>query len=167
MTSASSNQRPSSGPQSLDIAGCQGLSQQEARVRLEQEGANELPSQDKRGLFAIALEVVKEPMFLMLVAAGALYLVMGEPSDALMLLGFVFVVMGITIVQERRTERALEALRDLSSPRALVIREGSAAPHPGARGGPGRFYRAGRRGPRPCGCGPARAASTCPWTNPC
>ena len=41
-----------------------------------------------------------------------------------MLLGFVFVVMGITIYQERRTERALEALRDLSSPRALVIRDG-------------------------------------------
>ena len=41
-----------------------------------------------------------------------------------MLLGFVFVVMAITIVQERRTERALEALRDLSSPRALVIRDG-------------------------------------------
>ena len=63
-------------------------------------------------------------MFLMLVAAGALYLVMGSPGDALMLLGFVFVVMAITIVQERRTERALDALRDLSSPRALVIRGG-------------------------------------------
>jgi len=54
-------------------------------------------------------------MFLMLIAAGSLYLVMGEPADALMLLGFVFVVMAITIVQERRTERSLEALRDLSS----------------------------------------------------
>jgi Ca2+-transporting ATPase len=61
-------------------------------------------------------------MFLMLVAAGTLYLFMGEPADALMLLGFVFVVMGITIRQERRTERALDALRDLSNPRALVIR---------------------------------------------
>ena len=124
MTAACSKQRPSSGLQSLDIAGCQGLSQQEAKVRLEKEGANELPTQDKRGLSAIALEVVKEPMFLMLMAAGALYLVMGEPGDALMLLGFVFVVMGITILQERKTERALDALRDLSSPRALVIREG-------------------------------------------
>ena len=70
------------------------------------------------------IEVVREPMFLMLVAAGALYLVMGSLGDALMLLGFVFVVMAITIVQERRTERALDALRDLSSPRALVIRGG-------------------------------------------
>jgi len=70
------------------------------------------------------LEVVREPMFLLLVACGLLYLMMGEPTDALMLLGFVFVVMGITIFQERRTERTLEALRDLSSPRALVIRDG-------------------------------------------
>ena len=56
-----------------------------------------------------------------------LYLLMGREhiGDALMLLGFVFVVMGITIIQERRTERALEALRDLSSPRALlVVRDG-------------------------------------------
>ena len=63
-------------------------------------------------------------MFVLLVAAGSLYLVMGQLGDALMLLGFVFVVMGITVIQERRTERALEALRDLSSPRALVVRAG-------------------------------------------
>ena len=101
-----------------------GLAQDEARRRMDQEGANELPAQEKRGLFTIAWEVVKEPMFLLLVAAGTLYLLMGEPSDAAMLLGFVFVVMGITIVQERRTERSLDALRDLSSPQSLVIRDG-------------------------------------------
>ena len=63
-------------------------------------------------------------MFLLLVACGTLYLFMGDVKEAMMLLGFVFVVMGITLYQERKTERALEALRDLSSPRALVIREG-------------------------------------------
>src|SRR5512137_1636630 len=88
----------------LDLTGLAGLGEEEAGARLRQEGANELPSQVRRGLLAIALEIAREPMFLMLVAAGALYLLMGEPSDALMLLGFVFVVMGITIVQERRTE---------------------------------------------------------------
>lgn len=108
----------------LDLQGLAGLSEDEARQRLVAEGANELPSEQQRGLLAIALEVAREPMFLMLVAAGAIYLLMGEPADALMLLGFVFVVMAITVVQERRTERALEVLRDLSSPRALVIRGG-------------------------------------------
>jgi P-type Ca2+ transporter type 2C len=101
-----------------------GLSSAEAARRLEAEGPNELPSGRSRGLWRIAVEVAREPMLLMLVAAGALYLSMGDVADALMLLGFVFVVMAITVVQERRTERALDALRDLSSPRALVIRDG-------------------------------------------
>ena len=122
---------PIHSPASLDLDGFAGLTEPEALLRLGRDGANELPSREKRGLWAIAWEVVREPMFLMLVAAGALYLVMGEPKDALMLLGFVFVVMGITIVQERRTEHALEALRDLSSPRALVIRGGQQRRIPG------------------------------------
>jgi len=109
----------------LDLSGLPGLSEAEAVARLRQEGANELPAEKQRSVLAIALDVAREPMFLMLVAAGALYLLMGEPGDALMLLGFVFVVMAITIVQEQRTERALDALRDLSSPRALVIRDGT------------------------------------------
>jgi magnesium-transporting ATPase (P-type) len=115
---------PRSGGTSLDLTGFAGLSEADARGNIERDGPNEIASPEKRGLFAIVIEVVREPMFLMLVAAGSLYLLMGSPGDALMLLGFVFVVMGITIVQERRTERALDALRDLSSPRALVIRGG-------------------------------------------
>ena len=62
-------------------------------------------------------------MFLLLLACGTIYLLLGDVREALMLLGFVFVVLGITLYQERKTERALEALRDLSSPRALVIRD--------------------------------------------
>src|SRR5450830_639416 len=101
-----------------------GLSQAEVDKRLKTEGLNELPSSDKRDLFGIALEVIREPMFLLLVVAGAIYLLLGDVSDALMLLGFVCVVMAITIYQENKTERVLESLRDLTSPRALVIRDG-------------------------------------------
>ncbi|BBE50117.1 Calcium-transporting ATPase [Ferriphaselus amnicola] len=101
-----------------------GLSHAEAKARLHQEGANELAMTGQRNIQAIALEVLREPMFLLLVGAGAIYLLLGDVSDALMLLGFVFVVMGITIYQEYKTERVLEALRDLTSPRALVIRDG-------------------------------------------
>jgi Ca2+-transporting ATPase len=129
--------RQTQPPSTLDLAGFTGLTESEALRRLTSEGANELPSREQRGVWAIAWEVVHEPMFLMLVAAGALYLVMGEPKDALMLLGFVFVVMAITIVQERRTEHALEALRDLSSPRALVIRDGQQRRIPGREVVPG------------------------------
>ncbi len=118
-------------PQGLDVRSLMGLTQEEALRRLADEGLNELPSSRRRSLFAIAFDVAREPMFLMLVACGTLYLLTGKPGDAVMLLGFVFVVMGITIVQERRTERALEALKDLSSPRALVIRDGRRARIPG------------------------------------
>jgi len=109
---------------SFDINGLIGLSEHEASQRLKEEGHNELPSTKRRSLLAIAFGVVREPMFLLLVACGTLYLFMGDMEEALMLLGFVFVVVGITLYQERKTERALEALRDLSSPRALVIRDG-------------------------------------------
>jgi Ca2+-transporting ATPase len=101
-----------------------GLSEAEVAVRLQQHGYNELPSSKSRSIFATAWEVVREPMFLLLLACGTIYLVLGDVQEALMLLGFVFVVLGITLYQERKTERALEALRDLSSPRALVIRGG-------------------------------------------
>jgi Ca2+-transporting ATPase len=106
------------------VADTTGLTSAEAEQRLLAEGYNELPSGKNRGLLGIALGVLKEPMFLLLVFSGGLYAVLGDLQEAGMLLGFVFVVMGITIYQERKTERALEALRDLSSPRARVIRDG-------------------------------------------
>lgn len=102
----------------------QGLTEQEARERLATDGFNELPTAKKRTVFHILFEVVREPMFLMLIACGVLYLLLGDKEEALMLLGFVGIIIGITIYQEQKTERALEALRDLSSPRALVIRDG-------------------------------------------
>ncbi|HUJ18948.1 MAG TPA: cation-translocating P-type ATPase [Nitrospirota bacterium] len=114
-----------------DISTPSGLSESEAAARLQTEGYNEIPSAKKRSTIAIALEVAREPMFLLLVACGAIYLVLGDLREAVMLLGFVFVVVGITLYQERKTERALEALRDLSSPRALVIREGRQRRIPG------------------------------------
>jgi len=101
-----------------------GLSEVEVVARLQQHGYNELPSSKGRSFFATAWEVVREPMFLLLLACGMIYLILGDFQEALMLLGFVFVVLGITLYQERKTERALEALRDLSSPRALVVRGG-------------------------------------------
>ena len=108
----------------LDLFNLSGLSEEDVLNAIRRDGYNEIPSQKKRGIAAIALEVIREPMFILLVSAGGIYLFMGELGDALMLLGFVCVVMGITITQERRTERALDALRDLSSPRALVVRGG-------------------------------------------
>jgi len=102
-----------------------GLSKKEVEGVLKRDGYNELPLQKKHNAAAILWEVIKEPMLLLLVGAGAIYFFLGEFSDALLLSTFVFFVIGITFYQRRRTERALEALRGLSSPRALVIRDGA------------------------------------------
>jgi len=101
-----------------------GLTGAEAARRLAAEGYNELPSGARRGVLASALGVVREPMFLLLVACGSIYFALGDVQEGCMLLSFVLVVMAITFYQERKTERALEALKNLSSPRALVIRDG-------------------------------------------
>lgn len=108
-----------------------GLTAEEAAQRLRRDGYNELPAKKRRTVFHIVLEVLREPMFMLLIGAGAIYLVLGDPGDALMLLGFVFITMAITIFQERRTERVLETLKDLSSPRALVFRDGVQVRIPG------------------------------------
>lgn len=101
-----------------------GLSAAEAATRLAADGPNALPGSAPKRTAAIVREVLTEPMFLMLLAAGGIYLALGSLGEALFLLGFVGVVIGITLVQERRTQRALESLRDLSAPRALVRRDG-------------------------------------------
>jgi P-type Ca2+ transporter type 2C len=101
-----------------------GLSESEANFRLKQEGYNELPSSQKQSVWKIAWDVFQDPIFLLLVACGVIYTILGDVQEALILLGFVFFIMGISLYQETKTERALEALQDLSSPRALVIRDG-------------------------------------------
>ncbi|HSB98247.1 MAG TPA: cation-translocating P-type ATPase [Spongiibacteraceae bacterium] len=111
------------------IAACYaqlGLTRTQARQRLERDGYNELPSAKPKTAQRIALEVIREPMFLLLLAAASIYFVLGDVHEALALTASVFVIIGITFVQERKTERALEALRELSSPRALVLRDGQA-----------------------------------------
>jgi len=106
------------------IENIKGLSSKKVNQRIQKEGYNEIESAKKRNIFNIFFDVMHEPMFLLLIAGGVIYLMIGSVKEALVLLAFVFVIIGITFYQERKTERALEALRDLSSPRALVIRDG-------------------------------------------
>lgn len=101
-----------------------GLSEQEVFQRLQIDGYNELPSSDRRNILGIILEIASEPIFLLLLACGAIYLFLGDAQEAFILLGFVFFIVGINLYQEQKTEKSLDALRDLSSPRALVIRAG-------------------------------------------
>jgi len=102
----------------------EGLSVQKAQTLLNTYGYNEIPSQKNQGILEILWEVIKEPMLLLLLGSGLIYLMIGEPKDAMMLLVFAGAVISMTFYQIRKTERALEALKNLSSPRALVIRGG-------------------------------------------
>ena len=102
----------------------QGLSHLEASQYLKAYGYNELVGGHARSFWRLLLDVLKEPMLLLLLGCGSTYLLLGEPQEALILLVFVMVVILISLYQEAKTEHSLEALRDLSSPRALVIREG-------------------------------------------
>ena len=107
---------PPEAPSGLDAA--------EAARRLREEGPNVLPGEARRGLLRLLAETLAEPMFLLLLGAAFLYFLFGELREGLFLLGFVLVTLGLTLYQEGRSERAIARLRDLSSPRALVIRDG-------------------------------------------
>ena len=106
-------------------ADIQGLSEKEAAARLKAEGPNILPQADRRTLLRIVLEILREPMFALLLGAAAIYLVLGDLKEAVVLGIFACTSVLIAVVQESRTERVLESLRDLTSPRALVIRDGN------------------------------------------
>lgn len=103
----------------------QGLSASEAKRRLTADGANELPGGQYRSYLRIVIDAMREPMFLLLFGAGFLYLIIGELQEGLFLFGMVVVTLGLALYQEGKTEHALKALRDISSPRALVIRDGN------------------------------------------
>ncbi len=108
-----------------------GLSTAEAAERLQLDGPNALPTEGPRSPVRAALDLLREPMLLLLVGTVAVYLVLGSLGEALAMAGAILVVLGISFVQERKTERTLHALRNLSSPRALVVRDGAALRIPG------------------------------------
>jgi P-type Ca2+ transporter type 2C len=110
-------------PSSLTSA-ISGLTDAEVKARQASEGYNELPRPEQRTTLRIILEVLREPMLALLLGGGVIYLLLGDLKEAIILLVFATMSVAITVVQESRTERVLEALRDLTSPRALVIRDG-------------------------------------------
>jgi Ca2+-transporting ATPase len=115
----------------------EGLSSSEAAERLLKYGYNELPSAKSKNVLQIAKEVVKEPMFLLLIGCASLYMILGDYIEGAFLLSWVFAVIFISFYQHRKTERTIEALRELSSPRAIVIRDGKEQRIPGKEIVPG------------------------------
>ncbi|MCX6116829.1 MAG: cation-translocating P-type ATPase [Proteobacteria bacterium] len=102
----------------------QGLTDAEAAELQKKFGYNVLETAKPKSFFDIVIATVREPMFLLLLGCGGLYLALGDFGEAVLISTAVIAVIGITIIQARKTERTLEALRDLSSPRADVLRGG-------------------------------------------
>jgi Ca2+-transporting ATPase len=107
------------------------LSNEEAEARLKEFGYNELPTSKSKNIFLIAFEVMKEPMFILLLSCATLYIILGDYNEGLILLSSVLLIIFITFFQHQKTEKSLDALRQLSSPRALVIRDGNEIRIPG------------------------------------
>ncbi|HEY9107882.1 MAG TPA: cation-translocating P-type ATPase, partial [Roseateles sp.] len=102
----------------------QGISEEEALLRRSVHGPNEWTDRERRGLAGTVAGVLAEPMFLMLLVAAAIYLAVGDLSEGLLLAGFAVVSVGLVILQTRRSEHALDALRELAAPQVRVIRGG-------------------------------------------
>lgn len=106
------------------IKNISGLSSQEVAARLKIHGFNELPTAKQAIFLDFVFKLLREPMFLLLLICAALYFILGSKTESLMLLSFVVVIMGITCYQEHKSDKAIIALRNLSSPRVFVIRDG-------------------------------------------
>jgi Ca2+-transporting ATPase len=108
-----------------------GLTTGQATDRLRMHGYNELASAQPKSLLTIGLEVVREPMFLLLISCGVLYMLLGEYREGAIMLFTICIIIFITFYQYQKTEKSLEALKRLSSPRALVLRNGIETRIPG------------------------------------
>lgn len=115
----------------MNLDQIEGITEKEAKLRQKKFGYNELPSREKRNLIKIIIGLIKEPMIFLLITTVVIYFFLGDRQEALLLFFSVFVIIGIELFQEAKTEKSLEALRNLSSPICDVIRDGQKQTIPG------------------------------------
>ena len=102
----------------------QGLTSDQVKRLQEQYGKNELVAEKKESFFHKVIEIIREPMFLLLLVAAVIYFILGEPRDGIIMLVFVIGIISIDVIQEWKTDKTLNALKDLSAPHITVIRDG-------------------------------------------
>ena len=108
----------------LEVDPSKGLSSNEAKSRLEKYGENKLASKPKKTGIQIFMSQLKDPMIFILLVAALVSGIMGEISDAIIILLVIFINAIVGTVQESKAEKALEALKKLSTPKAIVKRDG-------------------------------------------
>ncbi len=114
-----------------------GLTSAEAANKLKEFGFNELPSAKPRTVWKIALEVIKEPMFILLLSCASLYFLLSDYREGVFMFSSILLIIAITFYQSQKTERAVEALKSMASPRALTYRDGEIIRIPGKEVVPG------------------------------
>lgn len=108
----------------MDMNTASGLSSSEVAAARKKFGYNELPDREKRSVLKIVVGLLTEPMLFVLVAIVIVYFFLGDRTEAFVLMVSVGVIIGINLFQDLKTEKALEALRNLASPTSQVIRDG-------------------------------------------
>ncbi|MCC6095748.1 MAG: cation-translocating P-type ATPase, partial [Eubacterium sp.] len=101
-----------------------GLTAEQAKELQEKFGKNILVPKKKEGFLKKVLTIISEPMFLLLIVAAIIYFILGEPRDGSIMLIFVVGIISIDVIQEWKTDKTLNALKDLSAPRITVVRDG-------------------------------------------
>lgn len=115
----------------MNIDGIYGLSEKEVRKKQKKFGYNELPTKEKKSFLKLLFGLMTEPMIFLLLATVGIYFILGDRNEALLLLCSFFGIIGIELYQETKTEKSLEALRNMASPISDVIREGKKVTIPG------------------------------------
>ncbi len=101
-----------------------GLTSDQALELQEKYGKNELVHEKKENMVIKIFHIILEPMFLLLLIAAIIYFILGEPRDGIIMLIFVIGIISIDVIQEWKTDKTLEALKDLSAPKVTVMRDG-------------------------------------------
>lgn len=115
---------PVEKPRPTGVSRPEGLSEAEASLRLRRDGPNRLPPPDHKTVVWTLVGVLRQPMVLLLIACTGVYAALGSLTDATVLGFSIVAVAAISVYQELRTQRVLEALRDLACPRSSVVRDG-------------------------------------------
>ena len=108
----------------LDVNPATGLSNQEVQARLEKYGINKLRGKAKKSLFRMFLEQLQDTLIYVLLAASAITVVIGEYADTAIILIVVIINAVVGVAQEYKAGKAVEALQDMTTPHAIVRREG-------------------------------------------
>ena len=149
VTNMHTDQQTSQIPSHPPTPAAASLSEAEARARLARHGSNQLAPERREPLWRVVLEELREPMILLLLVTGLLYALLGEPGDTITIFAIIITLLTIEISNERRAKRAVDALRDLAEPSALVRRDGQPREVPVGEVVPGDLLllQAGRRVP--------------------